>query len=237
MKILNTELILPDGKRIKYAINGLKKFGYKHVNPHYDEVLFKYYEEMNTRLRYLNTKSGDIMLDIGASIGSWTTHAAIYGCKVYAFEIGKPQLQVMEINIDLNDLRDLIIIYNIALCSNDNMELVFDGKMNLYRKEIQIKNLKTIPVTSISLDTWVNQHRDELPHIDYIKIDVEGMEFDVLRGAYHTIREFEPKMIIEIHEQESSTMRYDIETFLKDLGYNHEHIPGLNDYFYPKSSP
>jgi len=218
-------LNLPDGKEIKYLVNGLKYFGFKSIDPFFDERLFKYFEEMNSKLEYLKVKPGDIMIDVGASVGSWSIYAAIYGCKVYAFEVGQPQLKTLDFNARFNDLRDLIIIYDCALDSSDDTSLTFDELMGLKKSD-------KAEVSSLSFDTWVNQHRDELPRIDYMKIDVEGMEFEVLRGAYHTLKEFRPKLIIEIHDVGNPILRHDIENFLKDLGYNHKHIPGLNDYFF-----
>lgn len=226
MELFVAELVLPDGKILKYVTNGLEVYGFKSQDKFFDERLFKYFEEMNSRLKYLNVKPGDIMLDIGASVGSWSTHAALYGAKVYAFEVGKPQLATLAINKRLNKLQDLIISYDIALCDRDDLDLVFDDKMALKQRE----KPEETAVYSMSLDTWVEQHRNELPHIDYIKIDVEGMEYDVLIGAYNTLKEYHPKIILEIHE--AKVNRHDIENWLRTLDYKHEHIPSLHDYFF-----
>lgn len=222
---------MPEGQTIQYVVNGLHKFGFKLPLElkFYDDRLFRYYEEVASRVEYLKIKPGDIMLDIGACVGSWAIPAAVQGAYVYAFEIGGPQISTLLLNMKLNNLsKDQIKIDFVALHSKDNAKLEFDGKMHLCRK-----TKKSIPVYSTTLDTWVNERRDELPHIDYIKIDVEGAEFEVLRGAYHTLMEFKPKLIIEIHEQEVSNLRYKIEYLLtKELGYKHEHKPPLHDYFY-----
>lgn len=222
-KLYVAELLLPDGKIIKYVTNGLKVHGYKLKDQFFDERLFKYYEEMNSRLKYLKVKPGDVMIDVGASVGSWALHAAIYGCKVYAFDIGIAQLKTLDLNARLNDLRDLIVIYDCALYSDDNTPLGFDAFMAL-------KKVDTPQVSSTSLDTWVNANRNETPKIDFIKIDVEGLEFEVLRGAYHTLKEFKPKLIVEIHE--AKVDRSKIENWLAKLGYKHEHHPPLHDYFF-----
>lgn len=235
MNFLATEVVTPEGVKITYCPNGLWMFGFKAAsqNKFIDDLLFRYYEEVATRVKYLKIKPGDIMLDVGASIGSWTIPAAIQGAQVYAFEIGGPQISALKLNMQLNNLtEDQINVQFIALCSDDNMELVWDGKMTLHKKGIKIKGSKDIPVGSISLDTWVNQHRDELPKIDYIKIDVEGMELEVLRGAYYSLREFRPKLIIEIHEAESNHLRHDVESLLGELKYKHKKVHPLHDYFY-----
>lgn len=194
--------------------------------------MFKHYEDVESRIRYLRCNHGDVFVDVGAGIGSWSIHAAIYGANVHAFEIGEPHSKTLLVNAELNKVSDKIHLHNIALSSEDNTELCYDGWMKTYgSKSLGYKQL----VKSITLDTWVNQHRDDLTNrVDCIKIDVEGMELDVLRGAYYTIREFEPRLIIEIHELIVSNIRYDVENLLKYLGYEHEHVHGLNDYFYKK---
>ena len=231
-----TEVVIPEGQKLVYCANGLYQFGFKAAskNRFIDDLLFRHYEEVATRVKYLKIKPGDIMLDVGAAVGSWAIPAALQGAKVYAFEIGGPQISTLNFNIRLNKLpKYQIKIEMIALSSDDHTELVWDGRMDLRRKDIRVKGLKSIPVGSISLDTWINEHRDELQHIDYMKIDVEGMEFEVLRGAYYTLREFKPKLIIEIHEAENKILRHDIESLLiNELKYKHEHVQSLHDYFY-----
>lgn len=237
------EFVLPDGKKIRYCSDGLYLFGWMARSrlsevPHVEEKIFRLYEEVESKIRYLKCKEGDIFLDVGACIGSWSIYAALYGAKTYAFEPGDAQKNVLQINAELNGVRDKIIIQNMALRGPDPVQMIFDGGMKTYKKPDGLMDPEhvVIDVPSISLDEWVNQHRDELPHIDFIKIDVEGIEFEVLRGAIHTLREFEPKVIVEIHEKERDALRYDIEKLLGDLNYQHEHVPCLNDYFYPNSS-
>lgn len=244
--LIYSQVMMPEGPKLLYYANALVKFGFVAQNKMLDDTLFRYYEEVGSRVKYLKIKPGDIFLDIGACVGSWSIPAALLGAQVFAFEIGGPQLSGLLSNMKLNNIpKDQIKIDCVALCADDNSKLVFDGKMRVRKKDMPTyvkSGSRTIPIESISpdampvestsLDTWVNERRDELPHIDYIKIDVEGAEFEVLRGAYHILREFKPKLLIEIHESTSNTLRPDIEYLLKDLDYKHEHEFPFHDYFY-----
>lgn len=217
---------MPEGPKLIYCADALRCFGYKAQNAFLDDCLFRYYEEVGTRVKYMKIKPGDIFLDVGACVGSWSVPAALLGAQVFAFEVGGPQISALLLNMGFNNIKkDQIKIDHVALCESDNKKLMFNGLMNVGHEGI--------PIESTTLDTWVNERRDELPHIDYIKIDVEGMELDVLHGAQQTLREFKPKLMVEIHERIGDTLRSDIEYLLtQDLDYKHEHIYPFHDYFY-----
>lgn len=242
----NYELTLPDGLVIKYLKDGWRIHGSKHPNI-MDDFLFAMYPEVESRIRYLkNIKSGDIMVDVGACLGSWTIHAALKGAHVHAFEMGEPQLRALDYNLKLNNIRDRVTIYDVALQADDTQDMLFDGVMQMHSKskvETYVEENKDLPppspdsilsmeiikpVRSTTLDTWMKTQ--DLEHIELIKIDVEGMELEVLKGAYNTLVNFKPNCVIEIHEQDVA--RSDVETFMKDLGYKQKRVPGLNDYFY-----
>ena len=244
----NYTFTLPDGMVMKYLKDGWRKHGSIHPNI-MDDFFFVMYPEVESRIRYLkDIKPGDIVVDVGACVGSWTIHAALKGAHVHAFEIGESQLRALEYNLNLNNIRDRVTIYDAALRADDTGEMLFDGvmvlhlkslvegmSMNLVTAEDRSKIISTVemkPVKSITLDNWLKMSRDSISHIELIKIDVEGMELEVLRGAYHTLLEFRPNCVIEIHEAEANTLRYDVEKFMKDLGYKQKRVPGLNDYFY-----
>lgn len=230
-------LYLPDGRVIRYGVDTLNKLGSDVLgNPFLDEVLFKSYEEVESKIRYLKIKSNDILLDVGACVGSWSIYAAMYGATVHAFEIGDNQLLAMRANIHMNEVGDRITGYKLALVGDNHTQFVYRQGFHIYKKTDNDDD-ELEPVLTMTLDEWVRQFKAKLPHIEYIKIDVEGMEYDVLIGGLNTIKEYRPKLIIEIHDGDKPELRTNIEKLLKDLNYGHERVPGLNDYFYPNTSP
>jgi hypothetical protein len=64
-------------------------------------------------------------------------------------------------------------------------------------------------VPMVSLDSL------KLERLDLVKLDVEGMELDVLRGARATMEKHRPVMCIEVLKSDPAA----IEAFLKELGY------------------
>jgi hypothetical protein len=79
------------------------------------------------------------------------------------------------------------------------------------RKSTDIPSENT-PVLATSIDALVRAFA--LPSVDWIKIDVEGAEVEVLQGAKETLQRFSPTLWIEIHDTWQK-----VEAFLHDMGY------------------
>ena len=51
----------------------------------------------------------------------------------------------------------------------------------------------------VTLDSYVAEHK--LPHVDFIKLDVEGAELDILRGAASSIVRWKPKIAVSAYHK------------------------------------
>ena len=131
-----TSINLPEKPEIecKYFMNAMCRYGFdkrfKGGNEFIDDTLFRYYEEVASRIKYLKIKPGDIMIDVGASCGSWAIPTALQGAKVYAFEIGVPQINTIMLNMAMNGLvvgdNNMIQVYDIALVNRDGLDVLFN---------------------------------------------------------------------------------------------------------------
>jgi FkbM family methyltransferase len=75
-------------------------------------------------------------------------------------------------------------------------------------------------VQVVSVDHFVTQNN--LKEVSFIKIDVEGAELDVIRGATQTLKRFKPQLMIEFNSSVAKLSGYSLEeifTFLKPLNY------------------
>lgn len=75
-------------------------------------------------------------------------------------------------------------------------------------------------VATTTLDAYVGERN--LPRLDFVKCDVEGAEFLVLKGAAETLRRFHPTIYIEVFESYLARMGHapkDVFGFLESLGY------------------
>ena len=136
-------------------------------------------------------RDGDIVLDVGAHHGKWS-EAVLASCKaeIHAFEASSEACSVLT-----NAFGDDITL-NWNAVTNRNVDQVF----NVYRDDARLSSLHrrhsvesslltggydAITVPGITLDTyWM--HRQE--QIRFLKMDVEGAEYDALRGAVGLLR-------------------------------------------------
>ena len=129
-------------------------------------------------------REGDLFLDVGANIGSYTVLASgAVGAETISFEPVSSSFQHLVDNIYLNRLVDRVRPLNVAVGSEaGELEMVADQDTvnRIIRDEIYAGERVKVPV--VTLDEVL---AGQVPRL--IKIDVEGFETQVLGGAAHTL--------------------------------------------------
>jgi FkbM family methyltransferase len=149
----------------------------------------------------------NLVLDVGANIGNHTLWmAAVCGYTVVAFEPVVPN--VVQANVNLNELGILVDVYPWGLGDKPG-EFYHVGKGVL--KPGKSSNSTDEIVRLTTLDAFKIKRK-----IDFLKIDVEGHEMNVLRGGYNTIVEHKPEFAIEEWNTETTEQ---IASLLEPLGY------------------
>lgn len=188
--------------------------------------------EVRTIRRYKKLiRKGDNILDIGANIGAHTLPLAqLVGNngKVISFEPTQYAFGKLEKNISLNpNLAPRITAKQMMLVSKNSSELpdaIYSSwpleNSNDLHKDHRGRLKSTDGATIATLDQYIQN--SDLQHINFIKLDVDGNEYDVLMGAHETLRKFKPALIIELAPcvYESSPQKFDdILNLLWSLGY------------------
>ncbi|MEO8893972.1 MAG: FkbM family methyltransferase [Coleofasciculaceae cyanobacterium] len=179
------------------------------------------YEVITTKFLQEVIHEGDVFLDVGANCGALTLVAAnlIGKGKVYAFEPSPNVRERLQGNINLNPhLKDTIAIIPKGL--GLNKQQVFYNEDPNYLGNGSLYENQGIPVEILALDQWVAQ--EKLEKIDLIKIDVEGMEYDVLVGGKTVLETYQPIIYFETLPIFYETTLHNIKTiyeFLEGLGY------------------
>lgn len=168
-----------------------------------------------------------ILLDIGANLGliSLALVAKNPHITIHAFEPGPIQREQLEKTICTNRLEDRIHLYPVALSesagtvsfyTHTGRDSAKDGLMDTERGEKATK----ITVETTTLDTWWEIHGK--PRISVIKMDTEGAELLILRGAVEVLSTCRPTLFLEIEPSNLRAYPYtarDIITFLVDKNY------------------
>jgi len=179
-------------------------------------AVIEFYEE-KLRPIFKNFKEG-VFIDIGSHIGKYTIMVANQvknrGC-VVSIEPEKENFNIINKNLKLNHLRNATLL-NIALSSKPgirrlNISMHGPGSHS-FEKIKESKGCR--PVKTDTLDNIVKSMN--LMSVDLIKIDVEGHELDVLKGAKRTAKLFKPKIIVEIGNIKKQRK---CEKMIKTFGY------------------
>lgn len=178
-------------------------------------------------LSYLKEKylrPGMYILDIGANIGNHTIYFAkkCGAAHVFCFEPQKDVFDILSRNIELNQLDNVCTPYNHALGSNaGNAKIAAYNRANCGGTSLTMDEDGDIGVRTLD--------EMKLPSIDFIKIDVEGFELEVLKGGEKLLREGSPTLYMEIQDDNF----YEVNRLLNSFGYAFEETI-YGDYLYQK---
>ena len=165
-------------------------------------VSFKYYDiancahyiidEVVVRDRWWHVNSGDVILDIGAGFGSYALPACALGATVYAFSPEADMGDVFVMNVDVNGFNHRCQIYTFGLYDRQGYNAPMSQRFSTEPIHDEVSFLV------LPLDQFMENHR-EISRVDWVKVDVEGAELEVLRGGVNTIRKFTPRILVENH--------------------------------------
>lgn len=85
---------------------------------------------------------------------------------------------------------------------------------------VEFAAARSVPVDVVTLDEWCT--REAVPHVDFVKVDVEGAEFAVLAGGTATLSAHRPTLLLEIEERHTRKYGHgasDVVGWLADRGY------------------
>ena len=138
------------------------------------------------------------VIDVGAAVGYYTIKAGKkvgVGGSVIAIEPHPDVYSLLVKNVEMHCLRNVITI-NKALGVEKGMVMIYESSSR-GGTSTHFQRGRSIVVEMNTLDYLVNKAR--LTMVDLIKIDVQGDEVEVLRGASFTVRKYKPKVIVEVH--------------------------------------
>lgn len=161
---------------------------------------------------------GGVFVDVGANIGNHAIYfAQLPNCtKVIAFEPNPRAIQILKINILLNKLEQKITLYEFALGATSTVERIAFSANNLGRTLIVEAGGQEIPGPErVEVQVSPGDMALKDTNVDFIKIDVEGYEMQVLRGLVSTIKRCKPTLFVEVWQENQA----DFAAFLMTANY------------------
>ena len=172
---------------------------------------------------------GTDTIDVGVYRGVYSYEMAKYSKIVHAFEPNP--IIFKDIKLNLSKIIKNISFYGYALSDHENTSILkvpirnknFDrnnyeeyfqmGKATIH-KENKMEDIETFEVKSKKLDSFSFSNK-----ISFIKVDVEGHELAVIRGAENTIKKNKPILLVEIEERHSQKKVSETLDYINSLGY------------------
>lgn len=156
-----------------------------------------YFTKEPETIEWIDTfKEGDTLFDIGANVGLYSIYAAKKKVKVVAFEPESQNFAALNKNVYLNDCQNEIMCLNVALTDHDSVDYlnipVFQtgGAINCFGRATDEYSEAFTPafkqgIISYSLDSFLEKYPNFFP--SHIKIDVDGLEPEIVRGGVKTL--------------------------------------------------
>lgn len=196
-------------------------------------------DEQELRDRWWHVQPGQTVLDVGAAFGSYALPALALGARVVCFSPADFDTELLELNLAQNpDLAKRCMIVRDGLYSRDGY---FNPDHCIFLDKAAV-DAATGPdpcaqwLRVRSLDSFLAE-RPGISRVDWMKIDVEGAELEVLRGAEQCLRTDRPSILVENHEFQKRGIEVEVRDFLVGLGVGyvcdgpHQHCAVSHSFF------
>lgn len=171
-------------------------------------------------------KAGDVVIDCGACDGNTAVRFVNLGCKVYAFEMDRINFQLASAIAEKFEF----VVENFGLGFFKHEMTYTHDRQNIGASRLDLNGNEKTQI--ITLDSYVGEKK--LPHVDFIKMDVEGAELDILKGATTTIARFKPILALSAYHKLDDfwtlmnfvkSIRPDYEFAMRQYGSSREDVP------------
>jgi FkbM family methyltransferase len=206
----------PNGRKIMFPINDYSSTQFKKMVDGYDQL----YEK--TLIDFVTARLGpeDVFVDVGANVGYISAFAATTGASVFALEIQRDLMPLIEQMATINGF-DLIRALHVGASSRSGLSMMprieanpgtqLEGQTGRFnRNEPRSIVDDFVPMMALD-DAFLDA--DLLPKL--VKVDVEGHEIGVLEGARRIIETGRTIFVVEFHPHLITLYRRQAEDLLK----------------------
>lgn len=208
VKVGDFELVKHDLTSLGWNVRLFMPLG----SPIYSYVMEQYSQPQHG----IRVKEGDHVIDCGGCWGDtalYFAHLAGEAGRVLSFEFMQENLDYFRTNLELNPLlKPRIEIVPNPVWSRSGVKMNFASSgPSAHVKEAGDSEFNHV---SLSIDDAVSQYA--LPRVDFIKMDIEGAEFEALQGARQTIIQHRPDLALCVYHSAADFTR--LADFVDELG-------------------
>lgn len=165
---------------------------------------------------------GAVFIDVGANIGVFTLQASrLVGAngRVVSFEPYSENFKLLNRHVRINHLSNVTTEKFAISDSNGKAMLYYDpNEKNLGMVSMTpLNNVCSEEIDAIMFDCYAQTY--DLQRVDFVKIDVEGFEYNVLKGMEGVLKKFNPPLLLEILDCDLLCKEEEVENYLSVLGY------------------
>lgn len=165
-------------------------------------------------------QSDAVFIDIGTNKGIYLYQAekVIQTGKIYGFEPNQSLVNYIQ------PLFPKVKLFPLAVSSTTGTSVLHIPKKGNGLQDTRASledmgdEVEKIEIQTITLDDWAKN--ENVSRIDVVKIDVEGHEFDSVKGCENILRTIQPIFIIEIELRHAKYPIHEIFDFIKGFGYD-----------------
>ncbi len=188
------------------------------LNPRWEHAAWEGDYESEVQRQFVKfVKPGAIVYDIGANYGFFCLLGARTGAEVIAFEPDKENAATLAGHVDLNNLQNRVRIVPEAVFSHTGNVALEPPAQSSVHGNARANPESTLPTVVCVGCTTLDDFTASNPAPNLVKMDVEGNESDVLKGADRTFRVFRPVLLCEIHDGGNAQFAQD---WLQERGYD-----------------
>ena len=165
----------------------------------------KFWERDEMAVMAAHFPSGGVFADIGANVGNHTLFAALFmgASRVIAFEPNPPAMALLRANVALNALADKVDLTHLGWGMSD----VEGAGFSAVTKRANLGATRLVADGQGGLSVRTGDAMLAGQRVDFIKLDIEGMEMQALRGLDATIATHRPPVFLELDHENAPAFR------------------------------
>ncbi len=181
-----------------------------------------YWEEARLNAMNLKIKEGDVVYYVGAEEGEMPALCQMWGAKVVLFEPNDRVWPNIKAIWDANDLDEPLATFCGFAANNTNGSITPEGwPLSVNGPIIGDHGFRELKTEGATLPCIKLDDVDFIPNV--ISLDVEGSEYEVLRGADRILNQHKPTVFLSLHPEfmfaQYIEYGYDLRQWIRSIGY------------------